>query len=101
MTRAPISILIFATLMLSGCGSAQSQIPTADVSSLEDSLKNIKSHSQIPGFVVAVVKHSIMYAKGFGYSNIKEKRLYTTGTIQPIASISKTFIGLALMKAIE
>ncbi len=38
---------------------------------------------------------------GFGYSNLESKKKYTTTTIQNIASISKTTIGISLMKATE
>ncbi len=102
MIRWTILLLTIIFLFLSSCKRGHSVQLESYINSLQDSLSNIKSHSQIPGFAVAVVKgNSLIYTKGFGYANIKEKRLYTTGTIQPIASISKTFIGLALLKAIE
>lgn len=69
---------------------------------MEDSLKSIMSNSKIPGFAVAIVKgDSVVYSNGFGYANLGNKDPYSISTIQPIASISKTFVGLALMKAVD
>lgn len=102
MIRSTILFLTFTLLLLTSCNWGDSVQLDSDIKSLQDSLSNIKSHSQIPGFAVAIVKgDAVIYCKGFGYANIKEKRPYTAQTIQPIASISKTFIGLALMKAID
>lgn len=68
----------------------------------EYNLTKIHARSRVPGFALAIVKNdSIIYSNGFGLSNIKNKIPYRTNTIQPIASISKTFIALALMKAID
>ena len=44
---------------------------------------------------------SIFFAKGFGYSDLEKKKPYTVSTIQNIASVSKTTIGVSLMKAEE
>ena len=65
-------------------------------------LNKISINSNLVGFAVAIVnKDSIVYAKGFGYANLEAKTPYTINTIQPIASISKTLLGVALMKAQE
>lgn len=65
-------------------------------------LNEISINSSLVGFAVAIVnKDSIVYAKGFGYSNKDSQTPYTINTIQPIASISKTLLGVAIMKAQE
>lgn len=66
----------------------------------------LESISQEPdglvGFGVAIVNSdSVLYKKGFGYANIQDSLPYTTTTTQNVASISKTFIGVGLMKAQE
>ena len=59
-----------------------------------EDLQHIYSQNHIVGFSVAIVNQErILYSKGFGYSDIYNKKLYTDNTIQNIASISKTFIG--------
>ncbi len=65
-------------------------------------LSKLSKNSNLVGFSVAIVNQdSVMYAKGFGYANKKTKKTYTIHTVQPIASISKTFLAVALMKAQE
>jgi CubicO group peptidase (beta-lactamase class C family) len=60
------------------------------------------SSSRIPGLGVSIVSsNGILYSKGFGSRNVEENLPYDSLTLQPIASISKTFIGLALMKLVE
>lgn len=65
-------------------------------------LQKIYERNHINGFSVAVVNSdTVLYNKGFGFANVSTKARYTENTIQNIASISKTVIGLSLMKAQE
>ncbi len=69
---------------------------------LTEELEKIYAREYVNGFSVAIVNQdSILYQKGFGYSDIKTSKKYTNNTVQNIASISKTFIGIALLKAQE
>lgn len=64
-----------------------------------DSLYNLGVFN---GFSAAIVDpNGIVYNKGYGYADVNEKKKYTTETIINIASISKVFIGVALLKAEE
>ena len=42
-----------------------------------------------------------MFSAGFGFADKRDEKPYTENTIQRVASISKTLIGLALLKAQE
>ncbi|MEO0339300.1 MAG: serine hydrolase domain-containing protein [Bacteroidota bacterium] len=56
----------------------------------------------IPGFGIALVtKDSILMQKAYGYADLESKKPYTLETIQNIGSVSKTLIGLSLMKAVK
>lgn len=69
---------------------------------LTDQLDSIQQNGKIPGFAVSIANaDGTIYAKGFGYADVKSETPYTEHTIQPIASVSKTLIGIALMKARE
>jgi len=58
--------------------------------------------SRIKGVGVAIfTKEGIAYENGFGYADEANKKPYTMHTTQNIGSISKTFIGVALAKAVE
>ena len=70
--------------------------------SLSIELTNLSKKNSLVGFGVAIVnKDSIIYAKGFGTANKKSNTPYNIHTVQPIASVSKTLLGVALMKAQE
>lgn len=67
--------------------------------------KEISRHpkpSVFNGFGISIVDDKgTLYQTGIGYSDITSKKAYTEHTIQNIASISKVFVGIALMKAQE
>ncbi|MFY0605880.1 MAG: beta-lactamase family protein [Cyclobacteriaceae bacterium] len=58
--------------------------------------------SNLPGFSVAIVnEHGVLYQNSFGYANKESQTAFESTTIQNIGSVSKTVVGLALVKAIE
>ena len=58
--------------------------------------------SKIAGIGIAILsKDSVLYKKGYGFSDLKKKKKFTTNTIMNIASISKTFIGTSIMYLVE
>ncbi len=69
---------------------------------LRQQLDSISRLTGLAGFGVAVFStDSLYFENGYGYADLENKKTYTTNTIQNIGSISKTFIGVALMKTIE
>ncbi|MGF6849417.1 CubicO group peptidase (beta-lactamase class C family) [Chitinophaga sp. W3I9] len=70
--------------------------------SLTAALTTQYQQNGFPGFSVSIVNSdSILYEHAFGFADLEKNIPYTTTTVQPIASISKLFIGMAVMKAIE
>tara|TARA_Y100000590_G_scaffold33140_1_gene36326 strand:- start:2340 stop:3473 length:1134 start_codon:yes stop_codon:yes gene_type:complete len=60
------------------------------------------SKANIAGMGIAILtKDSAIFKKGYGYSNVKTKDLFTPNTVMNIASISKTFIGVSIMYLVE
>ena len=101
-----IAILIFGLLVVS-CSNKKSSNPTyseptKQTDSLTVALQKFQDKNILPGFVVSIFnKDSVIYQKGFGYSNVADKKPYNEENVQIIASITKTFIGVSLMKLIE
>lgn len=92
-----IFLLIF--ILFGGSTPAFTQTIT---DSLHAELSALYSQSDLAGFSVSIVDaEGVFYQQGYGYADIENKIPYTEHTIQPIASVSKTFIGVAIMKAIE
>jgi CubicO group peptidase (beta-lactamase class C family) len=97
------SYCLFSILAFLWFGCKQEKIiPITTVQALDDRLTQLYQQSDFPGFSVAVVSQDqVVYQKGFGYADLAQKTPFTTQTIQPIGSVSKTFIAAALMKAVE
>ncbi|HAA23302.1 MAG TPA: serine hydrolase [Cytophagales bacterium] len=54
------------------------------------------------GYSVAVVEADrVLKLEGSGYADLETERPYTAQTVQNVGSVSKTFIALAIMKAVE
>jgi len=69
---------------------------------LTKDIEKIYAQGHLVGFAVAIVDaQGTTYEKGFGYADKQQSKKYTKHTIQNIASISKTFIGVSLLKAQE
>ena len=73
---------------------------TAINDTLTNNLQLAFDKDAIIGFSVSVVdENRLIYDKGFGFTDIEQNKPYTSSTIQNIASISKTLIGISLFKA--
>jgi len=65
-------------------------------------LQQILDKKQVPGFAVNIVQNnSLIYGEAFGYKNVEQSEAFDNETIINIASLSKTFVGVATAKAIE
>lgn len=70
--------------------------------SLNILLNSAFEKSKIPGCAITITnKDGIIYQKAFGFADVKNKKPFNLETTINVASVSKTFISVALMKAIE
>ena len=88
--------------LISGPAHAQVRKPMpADTVGLTTALLRLWQASALPGFAVAVVRpEGIAYEHGFGYANKERGLPYTPATVQGVASVSKTLLGVALLQAV-
>ena len=69
---------------------------------LTEQLTKISTQTDFNGFGVAIVnENEVLYQNGFGIANLEPKQKYDENTVQNIASVSKTFIGITILKAQE
>lgn len=97
--------IITACIFLS-CQQTTNSVHSNQASIWHDSLtvelNEIYKRGLINGYGVAIVNQDgTTYQNGFGYADVQNKKKYTDHTIQNIASISKTLLGVALFKAQE
>lgn len=92
-----IKVIVISLFLIPFFVNSQTQLENID-----QELEKIYNKSQFPGFAKGIIKNdSVIFSKGYGYANIKEKKEFSAQTVLPIGSISRTFIVLALAKAIE
>jgi CubicO group peptidase (beta-lactamase class C family) len=103
MTRLILITILFFALTSCKNGSQKEITETEkQKDSLTTEINDISKNGIFNGFAVSIVNDKgTLYQKGFGFSDIKTQKQYTDSTIQNIGSISKTFVGLALLKAQE
>jgi CubicO group peptidase (beta-lactamase class C family) len=64
-------------------------------------VKQAMEKYRVPGVALGVVSEGRTTARGFGVTSVEDPRPITTGTLFPIASISKTFASTAIMRLVE
>lgn len=80
------------------------QLTTADLTAFFDGLVPLQiKRNDIAGAVVAVVKDGqVIFAKGYGYSNLKDKKpVSPENTLFRVGSISKLFTWTAVMQLVQ
>lgn len=93
---------LFALSFLALLAAAPAAQAAEDRPALTHKLARLQAASTLPGFAVAVVSsNAVLYQRGFGHADLQAKRPYTEETLQNVGSVSKTVIGVAIVKAIE
>ena len=78
---------------------AQNEVPATSIDSI---IEKIRLETGIVGMSAAIIKHKkVVWMKGYGYADEKANIPFTASTIMNVASISKTFTGVCIMKAVE
>ncbi|MEM1320540.1 MAG: serine hydrolase domain-containing protein [Bacteroidota bacterium] len=98
---------LIISLVLMSCDQSQKPAENFEENntpqdSLTAALTQLHQDGVINGFGVAIVdQDKVLYTNGFGFSDAENQQPYSKNTLQNIASVSKTFIGIALLKAQE
>ena len=98
--------LFIGSILLLACQHERSDISerwnSNQLDSLTRELQKLYQLEHIRGFGVAIVSaDKVLYEKGFGYADHNTSKYYTKYTLQNIGSVSKTLIGIALLKTQE
>lgn len=78
-------------------GQLNAQSWSSNVDSLDVYFAKSREQWKVPGLAVGIIKNdSLIFAKGYGYSNIAKKQAITPQTIFPIASNTKAFTAASI-----
>ncbi|MCF0055223.1 serine hydrolase [Dyadobacter sp. CY356] len=99
-------LLSFILLISIFCLPATCQVPLSSTLwtayTLDSLIEKKRSQSGMVGLAAAIIiDNKVVWTKGYGYADLKNKKPFTPNTIINIGSISKTFTGVCMMKAVE
>ncbi|PQA53810.1 serine hydrolase domain-containing protein [Siphonobacter curvatus] len=98
--RLILSSVLFLLSFVPGTGQISSSPWTAH--ELDSLLEKKRKESGTVGLAAAIIIHrKVVWMKGYGYADLEKKTPFTPHTVINLASISKTFTGVCMMKAIE
>ena len=89
--------LLVVCLLLPASVRAQNGGPPSTLNGLDGFIEQVMKDWHVPGLAVAIVKDGhVVYAKGFGYRDVKKALKVTPDTLFAIGSCSKAFTATAL-----
>lgn len=103
MLRFRSVILPIIAFICFGCQEHKTTVkasPHAD--SLTKQLQAFALSSPIPGFAVGIVnEEGLQYEAAYGWADREKKTTFTPETIHAVASVSKTFLAVCVLKLVE
>ncbi|MFN8446165.1 MAG: serine hydrolase domain-containing protein [Caldilineaceae bacterium] len=106
-----LTTLLLTALLLSACQPIQpvvikhspvSQLDSSTMNQIDTLVKTVLDKNQVPGAALGIVQGGeLVYAKGFGVSELGSQTPVTPESVFFMASISKSFTGMAIMQLVE
>lgn len=96
-----LSTVLVLGSILGGSGFSQN-VDQGSLTELDERIQAIGEIGLIKGFGLSIFSEGEVYfSKGYGYADTDKQLPYTPETLQNIGSVSKTLIGISLLKAQE
>ncbi len=100
------TLFLLTALALFSCQNKQAERTEETTNNTKDAfhaeMDSLYATGVFNGYTATIVDSTgTIYNQGFGFADINTKKKYTENTLINIASISKVFIGVALLKAQE
>lgn len=100
-----LASVVAATCVIAGTALGQERAPGVEAganNSLDAFIEQKMDEADIAGLGAAIiVDGKVVWTKGYGFADVAKATPFTPDTVMPIASISKTFTGVAMMRAVE
>ena len=105
----PTYILVAMLLLIWSCSSSDDPIPTPpdpvtqkDIAVIDSKIEAFLAAQKIPGASLAISKNGkLVYKKAYGKANVEGNVDMTTNHRMRVASVSKTFTGVAIMRLVQ
>lgn len=97
------STFILFIIFFTGCEQTSTEKPISnEVKRINTYLQELVESQQIPGLTVAATRNdTVIYTGAFGFRNIETREPMKSNYIFHWASVSKTFVGTAIMQLVE
>lgn len=90
-------LIVIVCLSISAIAQQVAVPATKALSGVDPFVEQLLREWKVPGLALGVVQDGqIVLARGYGYRNLEEKLPFTTNTLFPIGSTTKSFTSLAL-----
>lgn len=97
----PFQITFFLLILFSSCADKEEKIDT-QAEQFTSEILELKKYFKIPGLAVSIEKNGEnIYREFFGVSDLENNTRLDSATLFPIASITKVFSGVLVMKLVE
>lgn len=97
--RPRVALLLLASILLTPSFFGQTRAPAADVTTALDQYLSIRTEmGRFSGAVLVARGDKIIFRKGYGFADLKQRVPYTPETRHQIASITKMFTAMAALK---
>ncbi len=95
-------LFIISIVLLGFTANAQTGVKVPQLANFDAAMLNLLSTYNVPGAQLAITYHGrLVYNRGFGLANTATHDSVYPGSLFRIASLSKTFTGVACMKLFE
>ncbi|WP_439484275.1 serine hydrolase domain-containing protein [Cyclobacterium plantarum] len=102
LTNLFVGINTSAQSVISDGNRSEATWNERNLSRFENKLETLRQTYHIPGFSVGVVHHGdLRWHQGFGFKDLESGEVPDENTVYHIASITKTFGALVMMKLVE
>jgi len=99
MKRRLIPLLLVFSITNVAAGQIFDQV---SIKFIRDSIQNILERYDVPGAGVAITcKDSLIWADGIGVADMKTKKPVNSHTLFRVASITKSFLSIGILKLVE
>jgi len=104
-----ITILLFASIFAQATGQSinneaapKEKTGMIDDLDFEQKINQLMKFGHLPSISICLIKNNtVVLSKGYGFSDIRNKKKATDTTIYPVASITKTITATAVMQLCE